>query len=253
MQYSYKLALLEGEGLGTAYEYFVKLMLLNKYFKKNKIKNVLIYGLPEKYGFSLDFIYFCYKNNLNVFLFEKRGDKIKKFKEILSKLNKKIIVNNLKIIKKIDKKYDLVLSCEVLQVLKENELKEYVNNIQKYSKRALIFVPNKSNKSHIKFSRLNGFTLKELNFLFNNVKKLGYIDVPPFPPGIKKEEKIKNIFLIVNKVAHTLLTRELFLRKQKFLVKTLEFFAYVERFIPLIIKKYTAHINYVLIENNKEI
>lgn len=229
LKFLYSIALLEGEGLGTAYEYFVKLKLLNKFLKNKKIKNVLIYGLPEKYGFSLDFIYFCYKNNLNVFLFEKREDKIKNFKEILSRLNKKIVVNNLKIIEKIDKKYDLVLSCEVLQYLKEDELKEYIGNIQKYSKKTIIFVPNKSNKSHVKFSRLNGFTLEELNDLFDNVKESGYIDVPPFPPGIKKGEKIKNIFLI----------------------RTLEFSAYLEKFIPSIIKKKIAHISYVLIDNNK--
>jgi hypothetical protein len=143
LKYLYSLALLEGEGLGTAYEYFVKLKLLEDCLKKKNIKNVLIYGLPEKYGFSLDFIHFCYKNNLNVSLFEKKWVKIKKFKEILSMLNKKNIrTNNLKKIKKIDKKYDLVLSCEVLQSLKESELKEYANNIQKYSKTAIVFVPN---------------------------------------------------------------------------------------------------------------
>lgn len=228
LKHLYSIALLEGEGLGTAYEYFIKLKLLDKYLEKNKIKDVLIYGLPEKYGFSLDFFYFCHKNNFNIFLFEKRREKIKRLKKILKDLDKKnIIFKNFKIIQKINKKYDLILSCEVLQALKENELKEYKDNIRDYSKIAIIFVPNKNNKSHIKFSGLNGFSLKELKSEFYNVKKSGCIDAPPFPPGIKKKEKIKSVFLI----------------------KILEFFLYIEKFIPSIIKKNIAHISYILIDN----
>jgi len=228
MQELYKLALAEGEGLGTAYEYFVKIRLLNRLLKCKKIENILIYGLPERYGFSLDFIYFCYKNNLDVFLFEKRKDKIKKFKEILGKLNKKNIINgNLKIIKKIDKRYDLVLSCEVLQALKENELKEYISNIQKHSKTAIVFVPNKSNKSHVKFSGLNGFTLEELKKIFKNNIMSGYIDIPPFPPGLKKKKKIKNNLII----------------------RIISLFAYIEKFYPRIIKRKFGHVCYVYLIN----
>jgi len=223
----YELALAEGEGLGTAYEYFVKLRLLERLLKNKKINSVLIYGLPEKYGFSLDFVYFCFTNNLNLTLFNNNDEKTRKLKSILKKvsINKKI-----KIIKKIDKRYDLVLSSEVLQSLNKNELKIFIDNIVKYSENAIIFVPNKDNKNHLKYSGLNGFTLEELNFLFNNVKKPGYVDMPPFPPGLKIKKRFKSVFLI----------------------RILGFFALIEKFIPKIIKKYIAHINYVLVDMSKK-
>lgn len=221
MQHLYTFALEEGEGLGTAYEYFVKLRLLNRLLKHKKIKDVLIYGLPERYGYSLDFFYFCFINNFNLSLFEKNQKKNINLKKILLKLkNKKI-----KIIKKIDKKYDLILSCEVLQSLKKNDLKKFVLDIQKYSKYAIIFVPNKNNKNHRKISGLDGFTLEELSSLFKNINKSGYIDMPPFPPGIKTKKKIA------------------------ISADILKPFAYLEEFVPSGIKKKNAHIAYVLIDN----
>lgn len=58
----HNVALAEGEGFGTAYEYYVKLKPLTALiFSKDmvKLRNVLIAGLPERYGFSLDFVILC--------------------------------------------------------------------------------------------------------------------------------------------------------------------------------------------------
>jgi len=225
MEKLYRIALSEGEGLGTAYEYFVKLKLLNKHLDK-ETKTVLIYGLPEKYGFSMDFIYFCDKNNLKLDIIEKREDKIKKLKEILEYLKEKNIFSSksFETVKQINKKYDLILSSEVLQSLNKEEQKEYVKNVKKYSRKAIIFVPNKDNKLHNKISGLNGFSLMELKEILPDSQSCGYIDIPPFPPGIKKKKPVKN----------------------KSIIKILNLFAYLETFIPFIIKKRTAHICYAL-------
>ena len=52
----YPFALTEGEGLGTAYEYFVKRLNLDGRFDDLPPNpRILIAGLPEKYGSSLDF------------------------------------------------------------------------------------------------------------------------------------------------------------------------------------------------------
>src|SRR2546425_1279534 len=53
----YPLALAEGEGVGTAYEYFAKRLVLRRWLANcQTVRRVLIAGLPEKYGSSLDFL-----------------------------------------------------------------------------------------------------------------------------------------------------------------------------------------------------
>src|ERR1700752_4107471 len=52
----YPLALAEGEGIGTAYEYYAKRRALARWLPKlGRPRKILIAGLPEKYGSSLDF------------------------------------------------------------------------------------------------------------------------------------------------------------------------------------------------------
>jgi len=52
----YPLALAEGEGLGTAYEYYAKRLVLARWLASQRPpRRLLIAGLPEKYGSSLDF------------------------------------------------------------------------------------------------------------------------------------------------------------------------------------------------------
>src|SRR5580700_9365502 len=53
----YPFALAEGEGVGTAYEYVAKRRVMKPLFERVSAgSRVLIAGLPEKYGTSLDFV-----------------------------------------------------------------------------------------------------------------------------------------------------------------------------------------------------
>ena len=54
----YPSALKEGEGVGTAYEYYAKAKVFKNFFRRvsGPFESMLIAGLPEKYGFSLDFL-----------------------------------------------------------------------------------------------------------------------------------------------------------------------------------------------------
>ena len=53
----YALALAEGEGMGTAYEYYAKRLALGRWLKaRPRPASILVAGLPEKYGASLDFL-----------------------------------------------------------------------------------------------------------------------------------------------------------------------------------------------------
>src|SRR5262252_3111362 len=53
----YVYALSEGEGVGTAYEYYVKRRVMSPLLRRLKPgARILVAGLPEKYGTSLDFV-----------------------------------------------------------------------------------------------------------------------------------------------------------------------------------------------------
>ncbi len=236
----YSLALVEGEGIGTAYEYLIKLKLLKEFVKNKQIKDILIYGLPEKYGFSMDFVLFGKINNFNITIVDDRKEKIKSFEKIINNLIKKglllkrpriIRLNNLNDLK-FDKRFDLILCSEVMQGLFNKEKVEYAKTIQKLSIYAALFLPNRDNKLHSIISRLKTLSLDKLKEYFNksHILNIGYIDMPPFPPGLKKKrrENINNLFSFL-----------------------LEKWAKIERLLPKSIKKKVAHICYITIENEK--
>lgn len=201
----------EGEGLGTAYEYLTKLNLLEKFVKFKNLQDVLIFGLPEKYGFSSDFIHFCLKKNYKFEIVEDRSDKITCLKKLYPEV--KIIKHNLLKFRP-SKKYDLLLSSEVLQRLPNFKL----SSLKKISKYSIVFLPNKFNKMHNKFSKLKG-----IDFDKGFVRE-GYLDMPPFPPGIKKNNQRVNLSDIL-----------LFL---------LRLYSRIEQIAPVKIKKRLCHIKY---------
>lgn len=207
----YNFALKEGEGLGTAYEYLTKLNLLEKFVKSKNIQNVSIFGLPEKYGFSSDFIYFCLKKRYEFEIVEDRPNKITRLKKLYPKV--KIIKHNLLKFRP-SKKYDLLLSSEVLQRFPNFKL----DRLKKISKYSIIFLPNKHNKLHNKFSKLKG-----VDFDKGFVRE-GYLDMPPFPPGIKKNNRKANLSNIL-----------LFLLRS---------YSRIEQITPIKIKKKLCHIKY---------
>jgi len=238
----YPAALIEGEGLGTAYEYFVKLKLLSKFVKDKRIKNALIYGLPEKYGFSMDFVLFGQINNFNITIVDDRKERIKSFEKIINNLIEKgILLKRPRIVKlkklnnfKFNKRFDLLVCSEVIQRLSNKEKIGYIRLISKISNYAALFVPNKGNKMHSTLSKLNGLNLDELKEYFNkaNILDIGYIDMPPFPPGLKKNKRKEQI----NKLFSLLLMA----------------WTRLEILLPKIIKKRIAHICYIMIEYEKD-
>jgi len=196
---AYRLALLEGEGLGTAYEYYVKFRLIWRVLGGFRPKSVLVYGLPEKYGYSLDFFHMFPGADL----FEKRREKVAELFRLVEKagLKKPTLVDTVK-------GYDLVLSCEVMQ----NGFD--VSEFGKY----IVFVPNGDNNGHLRFSGLRGLKLNEVK----SFGSCGYVDMPPFPPGVKKKSESGWV-----------------------VVWLLKMWYYVERVAPVFVKKRFAHVVYV--------
>jgi hypothetical protein len=174
----YKIALAEKQGLGSAYEYYAKIRLLKRLLRDFRPKTVLVYGLPERYGYSLDFFWLFRGSKIYVY-----EDRIVKLNECLE-LTSKIGLKQPEVIKKVHTHFDLIVSSEAFQRM---EKERYVAEVLKYGKMAAIFVPNKDNSSHRRISGLKGFSLHELQEMFQSCG--GYIDMPPFPPGMRKKGK----------------------------------------------------------------
>jgi len=240
---AYQLATAEGEGIGTAYEYLAKQRVIIKAINQfGSPKNVLIAGLPEKYGYSLDFVYFCKHIGADAVVADERKKKLKVFAKIFSKLKKQRFFTNTKLTLleitnwsdiSFDSIFDFAISCEVIQRLDIAERAEYVRSIGKIANNIIFFVPNAENAAHAKISKLRALKLDELKKLCMeaNYKLIsyGYIDMPPFPPGLKQKKMGKfgisnmkmNFFFKILLIAWSILERKIppaILKKQSHMI-----------------------------------
>lgn len=247
----YKINLLEGEGLGTAYEYFVKLKKLKKFISLiGYPKRIVIFGLPERYGLSMDFFFLGQLLQAEVVAIDERAEVLKRAREVFRILKLKQIFQNAKIIflnekpyerfdthRILGKKFDLALSSEVFQRLDGNQ-DTYISNLIDIAENFVIFAPNQENESHAKISGLNGTKLDELldncqrGYPGLKIFNYGYIDLPPFPPGISRSKEKRA------KVSES--------RIDSILMKGLELYGRFENYLPKMIKRRIAHIVYVM-------
>jgi len=62
----YPYALLEGQGMGTAYEYYSKLAVMRRVFQVTRApRSIVAMGLPEKHGYDLDFVLLAHELGTN--------------------------------------------------------------------------------------------------------------------------------------------------------------------------------------------
>ena len=242
------IALAEGEGTGTAYEYFVKSKLLRKWFSQIRLKHrrILIAGLPEKYGYSMDFVFFAQTLNAEVFVLDDRKERIEKFRNVFRELVAEGKIENLSLeilrVKdwnspKIDVFFDIAVSCEVIQRLGTYEKVEYLNFLGSVADYVILFSPNSENALHAKIS---GLRTVDLNFLTELIEEnssfqileRGYVDSPPFPPGLSLGKGSRGL----NSKKSVVLG----------LTIPLVFWATLERFQSSRILRRNAHITYVL-------
>jgi hypothetical protein len=247
----YAINLVEGEGAGTAYEYYVKIKKLNKFINTiGKPKRILIAGLPEKYGLSMDFIWLGGILNAETVIIDDRSETLERAGRVLSMLKSEKFVDETKIsfiktdriwefnsIDVIKGEFDLALSSEVLQRL-DGTRETYISNLKNVAKYFSIFVPNRGNESHANLSGLKSLYLEELlqHCRGENPEATlydyGYIDMPPFPPGLSRSQDKRD------QAAKS--------RIEAFLMKGLEIYSLCENIIPKFIKKKVAHIAYVM-------
>ncbi len=249
----YTPALAEGEGVGTAYEYFAKRLVLSGWLRGlPRPRSVLIAGLPEKYGSSLDFFVLADELDTAVTVVDDRHEALNKARWSIGEAQKAgwlqnispaiMPVRSLPEMAELSQTYDLVLSSEVLQRLPAEDRPHYVARVQELSRAAALFAPNADNDAHVGISGLGGVTLQELAALAeengrHQVAQTGYIDMPPFPPGITRSESQRA-------QANTGLLEGV-------AMWGLGIYAKAERFFPLSLRRKQSHIVYALMQATK--
>jgi dihydroflavonol-4-reductase len=243
---AYYLAKVEEEGLGTAYEYIMKKKLLKKLVDTvGSPKSILVAGLPEKYGFSLDFVHFGEYVDAEVVVVDERTGKLSTFSQILSRLKDEgffpqlnltaLLLSNWHEINVENEMFDLVISCEVLQRLSAAERIAYMRRLGEIANASVFFVPNAENTAHAKISKLHALKLEELKNLCvaagYELLDYGYVDMPPFPPGLKQKKKNGD---------------ERKDTKLELLTEVLNLWSMIERYIPYGIVKKQSHIVYFI-------
>jgi len=199
----YWLALAEGEGVGTAYEYFAKRLVLRPWLaqqRRSRTARLLIGGLPEKYGSSLDFFLIAQELGVaEVLVIDDRPAALEKARHNLAAAHSCGELTNVRphyehvsdiaSLPQIRERFDLCLASEVLQRIPAGARREYVTRISGQAASAALFAPNGDNPSHTSISGLAGLGLAELRDLMQAVglrAGVGYVDMPPFPPGITR-------------------------------------------------------------------
>ena len=207
----YPLALAEGEGVGTAYEYFTKRLHLLRWLKDNKpLKHILVAGLPEKYGVSLDFLLLASEMGASVNIIDDRPSALEKASTALESAQKSGYLKNLRSefllertlysFANLDENFDLILTSETMQRMAAGSQKLFISQLTRRAPKVAIFTPNKGNPDHTNQSGLSGLSLLDIEKLISKstgyssaVKsefsmRTGYLDMPPFPPGITRTD-----------------------------------------------------------------
>ncbi len=247
----YTLALAEGEGMGTAYEYYVKRMMLARLLDNaRRPRTVLIAGLPEKYGVSLDFVLLGSELDAKVTIVDDRPAALARLQEALRTINDMpaaprvvppvTLLTDLPALPALDGQFDLALSSEVLQRLTPDGRVTFLGRLRRMATMLALFCPNADNQAHNSRSGLGGLTLDEMRRMASRNEDAsaaggrrsmaGYIDMPPFPPGItrsaeQREEATSGRFEAV-------------------VMWGLGRYAHMERYLPTALRRRQSHIVY---------
>ncbi len=193
----YPYALAEGEGVGTAYEYVAKARfmrpIVERLSRRGGTRRILVAGLPEKYGTSLDFAILADGLDAELEIADERERALDRSKSAIDAARRGGKLGGLRVrfrrcgsIDEVTRgEHDAVLSCEVLQRVAPERREVFANALRAAAPLGAVFVPNSENASHLKISGLDGLTLADLRDLFRGAR-FAYVDMPPFPPGIAR-------------------------------------------------------------------
>ncbi len=241
----YPLALAEGEGVGTAYEYYAKRLLLRGFLKRiPRPRRILIAGLPEKYGSSLDFLLLAEELEAEVVVADARPEALEKGQRSVAAARQHQFLHHITPhfihisdpvqLPELDGPFDLALCCEVLQALPAAARPAYWQRLSQLAPAIALFTPNAGNPAHSTHSGLRTISLDELQTLVQNTPatQVGLADLPPFPSGMTRSEAQRE-------QASTGLVESL-------AMWGLNYYAQLEKFVPTRLRRHYAHMVYVL-------
>jgi hypothetical protein len=232
----YPYALAEGEGVGTAYEYVAKARFLRA--RLGRGARVLVAGLPERYGTSLDFAILAHRAGARMLVVDDRQDAIDRARRAIAAMQAEGRLLGLeptyRCLPTLDaladvEPHDIVLSCEVLQRVPRAARAAFASALLSRAPIGGVFVPNGDNESHVKISGLSGLSRLELKSLFAGQKcRFAYVDMPPFPPGIARTAEQR--------------TQAASGRVEALAMRALDVFCAAEPWVPPLVKRHLAHI-----------
>jgi hypothetical protein len=247
----YPIALLEGEGMGTAYEYSTKLKLLQRVVTATRPpQRLIVGGLPEDYGIDLDFALLAARYGCQTVVGDDRIPLLETFAGALrspplaglvepGRFQMRHVETLARPTHPDDAPFDLWVTTSAIQRLNDGELAEYLAQVGERSRHAVLLVPNKANKEHLTLSGLDGFFLPDLAATCRQagltVREAGYLDLPPFPPGLQRSDEAKE------KAAES--------RVERLIMRGLEWWSLGERFLPRFVKRRFGHIAYVFLQS----
>jgi len=170
----YPINMAEGEGIGTAYEYYVKLGRLRSLLRSvGKPKSILVAGLPEKYGLSMDFILLGWMLHAEVTVVDDRAEFIERAERTVCALGEEGLLSGVKVnFKRVARiaelgavelgpdRFDFAVSNEVFQRLNKLEKGRYISGLRENARSFALFVPNGENRAHADLSGLSGERLE---------------------------------------------------------------------------------------------
>jgi hypothetical protein len=236
----YPVALAEGEGVGTAYEYVAKARFLRPVTAHlHRGSRALVAGLPERYGTSLDFVLLANEAGASVLVVDERQDALDRARRAVDSIQRDGRLAELAVayrrLQSLDDlgvvgPHDVVLSCEVLQRVDPLRRGAFAATLRALAPAGAVFVPNGDNASHVTISGLTGISLDELRALVGGGQggRVAYVDMPPFPPGITRspDQRARAATGTAERIA----------------MRGLDLFCAAERFVPAALKRRLAHI-----------
>lgn len=236
--------------MGTAYEYFAKRLVLARWLAKlPRVRRLIIAGLPEKYGSSLDFLLIAQEMGVaEVVVVDERPpalDKIRKsvaaaqaVGELTPLQPHYVLAADMARLVELSGIFDLCLGSEVLQRLDRVRRQQYVERLVQLAPALGLFAPNADDPAHTNLSGLSGLRLTELQDLVKPTgmpARTGYVDMPPFPPGLNRSAEQRS--------------RATTGRLEALAMRMLHQYARLERHFPLGWRRGHAHIVYALINS----
>jgi hypothetical protein len=197
---------------------------------------VVVAGLPEKYGTSLDFFLVAAELDAEIVVLDDREAAIERSKRAVDSLGgagalglSRVTYENtpLETLPRVARG-DLLLSCEVLQRVPAPAQSTFVSGLREGNPRGAIFVPNSANRSHHAISGLAGFDEAALRGIVGAGPEIDFVDMPPFPPGITRSASQR--------------TRASSGWVERAAMRGLDVYCYAERFVPRSLKARIAHI-----------